>query len=165
MNGILLCTDCNEENTMFVERCVACGSRLPAMVTRHVRDDGMADRLRFRSPKMPKPSAEIVVLYLVGRPTPLVLESREQMVFGRREPGTRELIVDLSPFHGGAMGVSRKHVCLHRTRDGYFLEDLDSTNGTRLNGHLLAPYQPVPATNGARIQLGGMTFFLHFSLD
>ena len=165
MDGILLCTECNNENTLYVERCMACGSRLPAMVTRHVRDESMQDRLRYRAPKLPKPSSQIVVLYLVGRPTPLVLESRDQMIFGRREPGTRQLIVDLSQFHGGAMGVSRKHVCLHRTPDGYYLDDLDSTNGTRVNGKPLRPYQPIIVVSGDRIQLGNMTFFLHFSLD
>jgi len=165
MNEVLLCVECNNENDIHAKRCIQCDSRLPAMVTKHVRDGSMAEKLRFSAPKMPKPSSNIVVLHLVGRSSPLVLESRPQMVFGRRTPGTRELIVDLALFHGGAMGVSRKHATLHRTTHGYYMEDMNSTNGTRVNGQYIAPFKPVPVEHGDRIQLGEMIFFLYFSLD
>ena len=162
MNEVLLCVECNNENDIHAKRCIQCDSRLPAMVTKHVRDGSMAEKLRFSAPKMPKPSSNIVVLHLVGRSSPLVLESRPQMVFGRRTPGTRELIVDLALFHGGAMGVSRKHATLHRTTHGYYMEDMNSTNGTRINGFQLTPRRKYRLRDGDEVEFARLRAVFNF---
>ncbi len=56
--------------------------------------------------------------------------------------------------------VSRRHLRFS-LRDGQILvEDLNSTNGTILNGQRLAPLRPVPLMSGASIILGD--YFLRF---
>lgn len=57
--------------------------------------------------------------------------------------------------------LSRRHVRIFFIHGGYFIEDLDSTNGTFLNGSKLT--HPQPLEDGARIQLGDATL-LRFSL-
>jgi hypothetical protein len=57
-------------------------------------------------------------------------------------------------------GVSRVHARLVRGADGFYtLEDLDSTNGTTMNGDLtpIPPRTPVTITDGDRIHVGAWT--------
>lgn len=49
-------------------------------------------------------------------------------------------------------GLSRRHARITRKDGEYFVEDLGSTNGTRLNGEPLTEIQPLEA--GAQLQLG-----------
>jgi hypothetical protein len=51
--------------------------------------------------------------------------------------------------------VSRVHGCIEFVpeRGRYFLTDLGSTNGTRLNGQPIAPHQPKPLDNGDYVAL------------
>jgi len=53
-----------------------------------------------------------------------------------------------------AATVSRQHVVLFPDAGGMLLLDLESTNGTRLNGVLVPPDEPVRLADGDLIQLG-----------
>lgn len=53
--------------------------------------------------------------------------------------------------------LSGLHARLTRAGDGWQIEDLGSTNGTRLNGQPLIPHQPCPIAPGAQIALGPIT--------
>ncbi|MBN1136888.1 MAG: protein kinase [Anaerolineae bacterium] len=50
--------------------------------------------------------------------------------------------------------VSRRHAQISRGPDGYFITDLDSYNGTTVNGQSLLPQRAHPLRNGDRIQVG-----------
>lgn len=50
--------------------------------------------------------------------------------------------------------VSSRHVEIQRTPLGFAAVDLDSSNGTRINGVLLHPRQPQPLASGDVIGLG-----------
>ena len=52
--------------------------------------------------------------------------------------------------------VSRRHVRLTRNGGRFYIEDLNSTNGTRLNGAVLAPFAPRAIAPGDEVELGGM---------
>jgi pSer/pThr/pTyr-binding forkhead associated (FHA) protein len=54
--------------------------------------------------------------------------------------------------------LSGLHARLVRSDDRWQLEDLGSTNGTRVDGQRLAPRQPRPIAPGAQITLGQITF-------
>lgn len=47
--------------------------------------------------------------------------------------------------------VSRKHFELARTAEGFFLTDLGSSNGTKVNGTKLAPHEPTKIESGDEI--------------
>jgi two-component system, cell cycle response regulator len=57
--------------------------------------------------------------------------------------------------------LSRRHACIRRTADGFYLEDLASTNGTFIDGERV--FGPRRLDDGSRISLGGSAV-LHFSL-
>lgn len=66
--------------------------------------------------------------------------------------------IDLE-MHGNAsgQGVSRKHALMRPTRRRLHIIDLDSTNGTRVNGMYVDPSQAKPLEDGDRITLGEYT--------
>jgi hypothetical protein len=54
--------------------------------------------------------------------------------------------------------LSRRHAVLRRRADGtYAIEDLGSTNGTEVNGRLIAAGEPVALGDGDRVHLGAWT--------
>jgi pSer/pThr/pTyr-binding forkhead associated (FHA) protein len=53
--------------------------------------------------------------------------------------------------------LSGLHAAMTRTNGGWEIEDLGSTNGTRLDGEPLAPHRPRPVRPGAQIALGPVT--------
>ena len=87
-------------------------------------------------------------------PTRRVLISDAEVAIGRHSR-SRNLhpALDLSE----DPGVSHEHARLVRQADGFYaLEDLDSTNGTTMNGESqpIPPHTPVTITDGDRIHVG-----------
>lgn len=72
--------------------------------------------------------------------------------------GTRCL--DLTPYGGPMHGVSRRHLELHADDHQISITDLDSTNGTRLNGSPLQPKVPYPIKDGDIVSLGNLELVL-----
>lgn len=62
--------------------------------------------------------------------------------------------VDLNPHGALDNGVGRRHLRLLVQGGQLLIEDLDSTNGTMLNGQRLAPRQPQPLRDGDQIVVG-----------
>jgi hypothetical protein len=56
------------------------------------------------------------------------------------------------------LSVSRLHAELTRGEEGWMLRDLDSHNGTRLNGWLVR--EPVPVRAGDRVEFGSAAFMM-----
>ena len=54
------------------------------------------------------------------------------------------------------MGLSRRHVVIRRTDEGYQLLDLGSVNGTWLEEERLVPHQLYPLPSGSHLRLGRM---------
>jgi pSer/pThr/pTyr-binding forkhead associated (FHA) protein len=75
---------------------------------------------------------------LVGRPEPFTLQFPRAA--GERFTIGRDASCDLAIED---MSVSRQHAQLERTPDGWLLSDLESTNGTRVNGWRVRGQVPV----------------------
>jgi predicted amidophosphoribosyltransferase len=69
--------------------------------------------------------------------------------------------IDMTPHGGEEGGVSRRHAQLLYEGDAWFVVDLDSTNGTYVNGTETAPHVRVPLQDGDRIGLGDLEVVLH----
>ena len=69
--------------------------------------------------------------------------------------------IDMTPHGGEEGGVSRRHAQLLHEGDAWFVVDLDSTNGTYVNGTESAPHVRVPLQDGDRIGLGDSEVVLH----
>jgi hypothetical protein len=90
----------------------------------------------------------------------LALELHGDTVLGVSPEPDPALDVDLSYWDAGENGVSRHHCKLRPTDSNLFVLDLESTNGTYVNGMLAAPGQAYALQDGDLITLGQ----LHFKL-
>jgi S1-C subfamily serine protease len=63
---------------------------------------------------------------------------------------------DLTDIVVGDGGVSRRHVRVRRKENRMWLEDLNTTNGTKLNQRPLVPFKPVEIRAGDQIHMGRM---------
>lgn len=87
----------------------------------------------------------------LGRPAPMVFPPGSGTSFSIGRTQDCDLrIADLS--------VSRRHAQLDRGEDGWLLSDLDSHNGTRVNGWLVR--EPVPVRVGDVLQFGSAMFVI-----
>jgi hypothetical protein len=80
----------------------------------------------------------------------------EPVILGRRgsPDQTRPYgLLDLSDLGADKRGVSRQHCQLERQGAHLFVTDLDSTNGTYLNGARLVAYTPYRLADGDRLIL------------
>jgi pSer/pThr/pTyr-binding forkhead associated (FHA) protein len=90
------------------------------------------------------------------------LPNAVQAAIGRADPVSGFFPeVDLTPHGALDNGVGRKHARLFVQSGQILLEDLDSTNGTKINGQKLAPRQPQTLRDGDQVALGSMV--LRFS--
>ncbi|GAB4512286.1 MAG: hypothetical protein OHK0046_11590 [Anaerolineae bacterium] len=104
----------------------------------------------------------MIALYFIGRGKPLVIEAREQITLGRYVPGQLSPTVDLTPHHAGLMGVSRRHAVILCEDGVYFIQDVNSTNGTWVNEKRLTPNEPFPLESGDQVRLGQFVFYISF---
>ena len=71
-----------------------------------------------------------------------------------------DLMLELSHYGGETNGVSRTHAAIHDQDGMVYITDLNSTNGTRINGLLLTPNQPYRLRQSDELQLGNLTLIL-----
>lgn len=87
----------------------------------------------------------------------------------QREGGTEQLKIDSFPFVLGSgregvsgvvqyVGISKRHAIIEEKESSYQVMDLNSTNGTFLNGELLNPMEPYTLMNGDKITLANITY-------
>jgi hypothetical protein len=72
---------------------------------------------------------------------------RDQLIIGRRGSMTH-VDVDLADFEARDLGVSRNHCMLEFTGDRVLVRDMESVNGTFLNGQQLSPMRGYEVNHG-----------------
>ncbi len=97
-------------------------------------------------------------LFIATSGVALSIPVLDEVLIGRVDPMLAQPPdVDLQPYGGGSAGVSRHHArFLHRT-EGWFLEDLQSTNGTYVNEVRLLPHRPVRLHSGDLLRFAQLT--------
>lgn len=63
----------------------------------------------------------------------------------------------------GFDGVSRRHAVIRNKEDQYYLSDLDSKNGTFVEGERLKPQERILLTDGMTVRFGNATYIFHKS--
>lgn len=90
-------------------------------------------------------------------PATLQIPDHPELIVGRSDPQSNSYPgVDLGPYGGLDLGVSRRHFRLSRTGDQFYIEDLSSVNGTVVNGQRIPSNTLHPLRTGDRIALGKM---------
>lgn len=88
---------------------------------------------------------------------------RPYLILGRKVDQSDEQVdVDLNPFNGRDMGVSRYHAILQVSNNRVQIKDYDSTNGTYLNGFVLWPMHSYRLRHGDEISLGRLRMTVYF---
>lgn len=88
---------------------------------------------------------------------PLPPDNSTTVTVGRKVEHTdKHISVNLGLFNGFELGVSRNHARFERAGSRLFLRDLNSTNGTWVNGKRLTANHVHEVSHGDRIDFGRM---------
>ncbi len=90
------------------------------------------------------------------------VETTQMIVIGRSGDDD-EIAVDLTDYHGRLLGVSRRHALIFLTPTGVGIRDLNSANGTALNGEPLLSGQAYELQHSDELQIGGLYINVYFS--
>ncbi|MGF1503612.1 MAG: FHA domain-containing protein [Chloroflexi bacterium] len=104
-----------------------------------------------------------IVVHIRDSVKPIVVTPGSEFLIGRKDDAsgiTPDL--DLTEFGALDKGVSRVHSALRRGEDVLSIVDLDSANGTFLNGQRLASHQPRLLRDGDEIRLGKLVMHIYF---
>ncbi len=76
-------------------------------------------------------------------------------LIGRTDPKSGIFVdVDLSPLLSDPKIVSRRHAQIEQEGDHFYVTDLNSVNGTKLNGERLPPKERKPLWDGDTLEVG-----------
>lgn len=159
--GKLICPSCGTGNIPGTLFCMQCGTYLPSGGP--LRTEPLPDQNSGKSARPDREgdaeeearramSIEVEVLH-TGRK--LLLSADREILVGRLDAAHGVFPeLDMTTDGGLEQGVSRRHARIY-TRDGTcFVEDLDSTNGTYLNGERVTPYLPYAFRDGDALTFG-----------
>lgn len=158
------CPNCKHREFVGSLYCSECGTRLvqvSPLPTMSISTDEI-DREAHSTKPSPPPAPELssgalIGLRVVATGDILSLIGRDNFTLGRSNEGQAVVPdVDLSPYDAYDHGISRMHAELIIGDDGVYVIDLESANGTVVNGTRIPPRDPRPVHHGDIIQLGRM---------
>jgi hypothetical protein len=161
------CPVCKNQNELAATVCRHCGARLEDPF----QDPGASTKITDTPSLGPERSREWpvdetagsgreIAVYVEGAFDPAYVDSKGEFVLGRRVGSTSEGLLDLAPWGGYHMGLSRRHAFIRRTEHGYEVLDLGSVNGTWLNEERLIPHKAYPLASGSYLRLGRMRLYV-----
>jgi pSer/pThr/pTyr-binding forkhead associated (FHA) protein len=156
------CPSCKHQQFVGTLYCDECGTRLvhvsPAPATGPVEmpfPDAAPGTTYPEGPELR--TGALLGLRVVGTDAVLSLLGRTNYTLGIAIEGQAVIPdIDLGPFDAYKQGVSRIHAELLLKPEGLFIIDLDSANGTVVNGNRIEAVTAVQLRHGDLIQLGGL---------
>jgi hypothetical protein len=167
-----VCPNCAHENDLGVFVCAICNTPLldeteskTIVVDTEIGSTEFLVASEFVTTALSEQSKLLVVIQHEGRQYTIPLDSEEEHhIIGRYDETSNNLVhVDLSPFDARENGISRLHARLMHIGEQWMIEDLQSSNGTRLNGRKLVPGQRYVVRNGDQIQFGGLAVQVYYT--
>ena len=158
------CPNCKHQEFVGTLYCSECGSRLvlvSPMPTVSIPRDKIESAALSTKPSPPEgpelASGALLGLRILSSGEIVSLLGRENFTLGRAVKGQAVVPdVDLETREAYDMGVSRLHAEIRLLKEGIFLADLDSVNGTLVNGKKVEPASPANLRHGDILQLGRM---------
>ncbi len=99
----------------------------------------------------------VIEIFVPRMNAPIKVKIDEQIILGRSVVGSPDQPdIDLGPYGGEEYGVSRQHVSIFPQGDQLFVVDLESQNGSKIDGERLPPHTPSPLHHGVKLDLGRM---------
>ncbi len=154
----LHCPICGEKAVPGQAFCAICGASLQG-----------APAVTVTAPEgaVPEPAVEAVAvvgpcLEIVKSGAQIPLADQPELLIGREDEASGiHPDIDMTPHRGEEGGISRRHARLVHQGDLWSVVDLDSTNGTYVNGTELQPKVPAPLRDGDRLSLGDIEAIFH----
>lgn len=144
--------------------CSNCGYVNNPTVTTALRTDPTKLRVKRQTQSMSAATnTGVVVLRIRGLNEQIAFDAVDNLILGRTDlekgfhPG-----VDLSAYGAAERGVSRAHAILHYEDNHLMVCDLNSANGTLLNGQRLIPNQPYNVNDGDELILGRLPINVNY---
>ncbi len=168
------CSHCNTENFDGTIFCMDCGASLMGRTQRRettnalnkAGSDSLSNVEELAPVTIPAPGSieRLVAFVVINSGRRIQLNGTEEMLIGRKD-NQRGIYpdVDLGLDGGYDAGVSRRHAILSPQAAGFVLEDLNSANGTFVNGRRLAPQASTTISHGDEIKFG--TLILRFEAE
>lgn len=158
---MLTCRECGLENHAGTVTCPNCGVNYPVGSTILVNIlQTQGDKIEL-PPSQGRKSFSLLIRSLDGLQY-LAIPERRHFILGRYDSDTQTAPdVDLTDFEAPYLGVSRFHAAIDRTSTAPMLTDLNSLNGTDLNGVRMQPYQPRHLCHNDIICLGKLILYVH----
>lgn len=164
----VVCPSCGAENLPGTLFCVQCGTYLPSggpLRTEPLpeQEDGKSARPNRSSDDQEQRTKMIrIEIDVLNTGRKVSLSADREILVGRLDAAHGIFPeLDLTTDGGLDEGVSRRHARIY-ARDGTcFVEDLDSTNGTFLNGERVTPYLPYAFHDGDELTFGTLRLKFH----
>jgi hypothetical protein len=162
MNICPFCEHNNREGILVCDRCGRSKSIFGNLPTRVIPDETNPSKPRWQGSDH-FTNDMFVVMHIEDVREPLILHLDHTTVLGRVNTVAGQYPdVDLTDYDAFVKGVSSRHLALERGDYHLLLTDLNSTNGTFLNGKRLPANQPTPVRDGAEIRVGKLIVHLYF---
>ncbi|MDX9992140.1 MAG: FHA domain-containing protein [Anaerolineales bacterium] len=163
----IFCPVCKLKNEASASICAHCQSPLTGLESGLRTTKRLAGVTKIfdtdellKNVSIPK-SGVVIVSQESGQEIAVVQE--DKFVLGRSAEGIEETVVDLSAFGAYGLGVSRLHVLVQKTKKGYEISDMDSTNGSWLNDEELVPNKFYSIRSGDNIRMGKLYLIVLFN--
>jgi hypothetical protein len=160
------CPHCGKPNDLGEILCYSCGQFLTTergmFATRHFGDElgQMGSEEAFG------PTATLVLVVKDSQEHYRIRpqEKHHEIVIGRSAGGTMKPDVDLTPHQADELGVSRMHLSItYNEKHGTLsATDMESANGTFINGQRLRPEETRVLRHGDEVRLGKLTVMVYF---
>jgi hypothetical protein len=157
---MIICPNCHHEEIDGEIFCSNCGSQLTGQDgqrTQAISQNDFPEEIKKSEPVVPPQSkiGALLALLILDAGQILPLTDRREFIIGRISEGQTILPdIDLTAYKAYEKGVSRQHISIKKSEQGFFVTDLGSVNGTQLNGRKLLPSQPYLLANGDILALG-----------
>lgn len=136
----------------------------PRLVTRQLNPDTLSDFLA-RVPTQPGQTSILSGLqfYLPRNSQPVIIENKDVITIGRKDSSRGILpVLDLTPYGGADLGVSRFHAEIVLNEGKYYIKDMGSTNGTWVNDKKVDPYHLELIKSGDQLRLGYLPMVIKY---
>ncbi len=156
------CSHCGADQldgTIFCEECggsllvTASRKEITASLSQHFDQDPQPTIIP--EPVAPSSSGYLLSLVVLNSGRRLDLDASEEMLIGRKD-NARGIYpdVDLGLYGGYDAGVSRRHAIIAMENGVCVVQDLESANGTFVNGQRVSPQVPTPLRHGDELKFG-----------
>ncbi|MBN1350644.1 FHA domain-containing protein [candidate division KSB1 bacterium] len=161
---MIICPSCHTKNERHFKICIHCGKELEQFLTyskETPKPISPPPLSKDYVPMNPIASGALPMSLIVEQfGIEIAVEVNENGISIGREDAEGNVFpdIDTSTFGGNLEGVSRMHAQITLQSNQYFIQDLNSTNGTYVNRIKVGQAQKFPLNNNDELVLGRLKF-------